>query len=434
MKDGDVPRAYSPAFESVIAEYGLHMAEMKGRNLVSEDSKQLCRQLLQAEHDAPLHTSYPLTEFLSVWDQIRTRNESKIFRDLTPLLMPSPELLFACGLAEVEHVKDELSVEWTKSKTMGGPKPKPDSATGIAGSAFGVEEIAKLQNYTAFGRPTMFTDQIYFPFLLCEAKCGNEGLDRADRQNMHSSSIAVDAIVQLYRALGSEREAELSGEILVFSISHNHDSVKMYGHFAILHGGRASYYRYHITTFVLGLEEGGWKRVYDYTRELYRFFYPQYLKRLQHALAEMKMPSRVSISQAIDAAAALAGAEESMTSSQDIAFMVPDAPASKRHKGVLALLREQLAKQEQQNKKQATKQEQQHKEQTAKQEQQIAKQEQQHKEQAALQEQQHKEQTVKQEQQMAKQEQQHKEQMIKQEQQYKEQMSLLKQLLHGQKT
>ena len=83
-KDGDVPRAYSPAFENVIAERGLHMEEMKGRALVSEDSKRMCRQLLQAEYEAPQHTSYPLTEFLAVWDQIRTRNESKIFRDLAP--------------------------------------------------------------------------------------------------------------------------------------------------------------------------------------------------------------------------------------------------------------------------------------------------------------------------------------------------------------
>ena len=119
MKDGDVPQAYSPAFENVIAERGLHMEKMKGRALVSEDSKRMCRQLLQAEHEAPQYTSYPLTEFLAVWDQTRTRNEYKIFRDLTPLLAPFPELLFASGYPELEHVKDELSVEWSRSKTMG---------------------------------------------------------------------------------------------------------------------------------------------------------------------------------------------------------------------------------------------------------------------------------------------------------------------------
>lgn len=45
------------------------------------------------------------------------------------------------------------------------------------------------------------TNDILFPFLACEAKCGEVGLAVADRQNAHSASIAVNAIVQLYKAV-----------------------------------------------------------------------------------------------------------------------------------------------------------------------------------------------------------------------------------------
>ncbi|KEF50788.1 uncharacterized protein A1O9_13162, partial [Exophiala aquamarina CBS 119918] len=346
VKDGDAPRAYSPAFETVIAEHGLHMEVLKGRRLVSEGSKTLCQQLLQAQHERPAYSSYPLAEFLSVQDRVRTRNESKIFRDLTPLLVPSPELLFVSGHQALEHVRDEISVEWSKGKTMGGPRPKPDCAIGMASSAFTDEESAKLKNYASYERPTLFTDHLYFPFLLCETKCGNEGLDRADRQNMHSGSIAVDAIVQLYRAIGSGRESALNGEIIVFSISHNHESVKLYGHFPIIQGAEVSFYRYHATTFILGLEEEDWRRPHDCVREIYKVFYPAHLQRIRHALSEMGDPRLDSTSEITDAEEIDSQiAEESTASSQDaMAFKIPNAPASKKVKGGLATVGAQFAR------------------------------------------------------------------------------------------
>ncbi|KAK5311274.1 hypothetical protein LTR93_011779 [Exophiala xenobiotica] len=348
------------------------MEEMKGRALVSESSKTL------------------------FWDRVRTRNECKIIQDLTPLLVPSPEHLYASGHQDFEHIREELSVEWTRSKTLGGPRPKPDRAIGLGDLAFTEEEKAKLKNHTSFERATLFTDHLYFPFLLCEIKRGFEGLDRADRQNMHSASIAADAIVQLCRAGGTGVDTMLSGEILTFSISHNHETVKVYGHFPIIQGRDISFYRYHVTTFVLGLDEdGGWKRVYDFTLELCQTFYPHHINRIRRALAEMVGPPGMPSSSALDPVESESlGVSESAGSSQETnVFRVPLAPASRRQTEELAFLREQLARQEQQ----------------------MAKQEQQYKEQ------------------IAKQEQRYKEQMAKQEQQHKEQMEMLQRLLDQQK-
>ena len=43
---------------------------------------------------------------------------------------------------------------------------------------------------------------------------------------------AVRGVVELYRAV--KREKELHREILAFSISHDHRSVRIYGHYAII--------------------------------------------------------------------------------------------------------------------------------------------------------------------------------------------------------
>ena len=410
FKDGEVPRAYSPAFEKVLADHGVHMQESKGRSLVGQASKALCAQLLLGRYPEPQHTLFPLSEFLSVWQRAQNRNEGRIYRDITPLLVPSAELLSVCGQQDLEHVTEEVSAEWTKSKTLGGPRPKPDLAVGIEQSAFTEEEIAKLKNHTAFERSTLFTDHLYFPFLLCEAKCGDQGINRADRQNMHSSSMAVNAIVQLFRALDGNQASQLSGQVLVFSISHDNERAKMYGHFAVIQGEQTTFYRHFVASFVLNYEESqGRKRTHDFVREVYHSFYPEHLKRIRDALAEMDDPRAQSMTSIISVEESESQeVEVSASSSQETAgFKKPSAPASKKQKGEIALLREQLAQQERQNKEQMA----------------LLKR------QNAQQEKQYKEQMAQQEKQMAQQEKLYKEQMAQQEKQLAQQSEMLKQLL-----
>ena len=218
------------------------MEELKGRSVVQKESQLLCGQLLQSRYPEPQHTAFPLSQFLAVWQRAENRNEARVYSDITPLPVPSPELLSICGVQELENVAEEIGAEWSKCQTLGGPKPKPDLAVGISTSAISEEEVAKLKNHIAPERPTLFTDHMYFPFLLCEVNCGNEGINRADRQNMHSGSLAVKAIVELFQALDSNQAAQLHGQILVFSVSHDNERVKLYGHFPILDGDRTAFY------------------------------------------------------------------------------------------------------------------------------------------------------------------------------------------------
>jgi hypothetical protein len=185
-KDGEVPKADTPVFEAELAKHGIIMDEVKGDMFASEASKKLCRKMLESRYEDPMYTQFPLSKFLFVWDRLRTRNEFRVYRDITPLLVPSPELLFFCGHQELEHIAEEVCADWTKSKPLAGPKPRPDFAVGIARSAFRDEEIVKLKHHSSWERATLFTNNIYFPFLLCEAKSSDQVINRADRQCVRS--------------------------------------------------------------------------------------------------------------------------------------------------------------------------------------------------------------------------------------------------------
>ncbi|KAL9619741.1 MAG: hypothetical protein Q9160_005672 [Pyrenula sp. 1 TL-2023] len=372
VKDGKVPQAHTPAFENELAKHGIIMDEQKGRSLIADSSKTLCETLLAADFDEPEYTSYPSSRFIFAWERARKRNESRIFRDVTARLLPSAELLFICGHEDLEHIAEEIIVEWNKSKTLGGPKPKPDFAVGISPTAFTEEELLKIENNTSFERPTLFTDNVYFPFLLCEVKCGDQAINRADRQNMHSGSMAVNAIIQLYQSLGDQKATQLSGKVLVFSISHDNERVKIYGHYAIVQEGRITFLRYLIESFIFNIPGGqGRKRTYDFVREIYQTFYPQHLKRVQDALKELAVPhiqSDISI----------------VTSDSQSVFRIPDQAASQIHRAEIALLQEQLANQERQNRENMERLERLYKEQMAQQEKQMAQQERQYKEQIEI--------------------------------------------------
>jgi len=114
----------------------------------------------------------------------------------------------------------------------------------------------------------MATTRMYFPLLTCEIKCGAAALDVADRQNAHSMTVAVRAFVELYKAV--KREKELDREILAFSISHDHTSVRIYGHYPVIEGDKTTFYRHPIHKFDFTALDGKEKwTAYKFTKNVY---------------------------------------------------------------------------------------------------------------------------------------------------------------------
>jgi hypothetical protein len=121
------------------------------------------------------------------------------------------------------------------------------------------------------------------------SKMRNEGLNIADRQNAHSSSVAVKQVVDLYRKVS--RQHELNRKILSFSISHDQEAARIYGHYPVIDGGQTSVDRHTIKKFDITSETGKDKwTTYIFTRNLYDIYGPMHFERLRSAVDQLPSP------------------------------------------------------------------------------------------------------------------------------------------------
>ena len=300
-KDGDGLQQYTISYENYILTQGLDMDEFKGEKLVSLDSKVTCNDLQKLTYMAISPTVYSKVETLEVVKLCRNRNEAMVNRDVTPLIVPPIKALYLKnGVNQFEHFTDEVSTQWHESWVLAGPRPKPDLAVGFISSAFTIAENEKLTNYTSIENLTRPTAELCFPFLMCEVHCGNEGLDWADRQNMHSCSVAVKALLKLEQKADQYREDKqfqsLLGKIVVYSISHDQKDARLYGHYALVEEEKWTYYRHHIRKFDIAHEERDLLALHNFARNILITHASKLLKRLQKAIAALPISSTLSFS------------------------------------------------------------------------------------------------------------------------------------------
>lgn len=87
------------------------------------------------------------------------------------------------------------------------------------------------------------THYIFFPFLTWEVKCGATALDIANRQHSHSMTVAVKGMLEPFKLAG--REEEVDGNRLTFSVSHDHRTVRLYGHYSVIDGSKPTKIYHH---------------------------------------------------------------------------------------------------------------------------------------------------------------------------------------------
>lgn len=243
---------------------GSHMGEYHGpkdadSSEKNEKIKQDCKSLLKSRGIHPQDTLFRDESFTQTCEKIRSRNEGVIIQDITRLIVPSAQNLAILGAPQLFDLYEAVNEGWNRIHPFDGSRPQPDYAVGFDISAFTREQRCILEPLV--GRPessllTYFlaTPRMYFPFLTCEVKCGSEALDIADRQNAHSMTVAVRAVVLLFKLV--RRLPEIDREILGFSVSHNDTSVRIYGHYAVIRGEDISYYRHLIRGFHLADSDG----------------------------------------------------------------------------------------------------------------------------------------------------------------------------------
>jgi hypothetical protein len=169
---------------------------------------------------------------------------------------------------------------------------------GFGWSAFTDDQLEKLKPFVGevpdtFTSHFMATWQMYLPFLTCEVKCGAAALDIADRQNAHSMTMAVRGIVELFRPV--KREKELHRKILAFSISHDHRTVRIYGHYPIIDGNKTTFYRHSIHEFIFTALDGKEKwTAYKFTKNVYDIWMPTHFKRICPVIDDLPLDFKAS--------------------------------------------------------------------------------------------------------------------------------------------
>lgn len=126
---------------------------------------------------------------------------------------------------------------------------------------------------------------MYFPVPTREAKCGTAGLDIADRQNAHSMTLAIRDIVELFKL--AKKENSLHRELLTFSVSQDHRSVRLYGYYPIIDGSKTKIYRHPIYAFdIIALDGKERWTTYKFTVGVYNYSLTL-LKRIRSIVDEL---------------------------------------------------------------------------------------------------------------------------------------------------
>ena len=266
---------------------------------ITDTSRTCCTTLLNSVQTVPEYSSFRDDIFEKTCGKIEDRNEARVIQDIGRLIVPSAETLATYGAKHLDHLIESVNEGWTGSIPVEGPRPQPDYSVGFRRSAFTDEQLNKLDPLIGSVYDTSFfvaTYRMYFPFLTCEVKCGAAALDVADRQNAHSMTVAVKGVVELYKAV--KREKELHREILAFSISHDHRSVRIYGHYAVIEEDKTTFYRHPIHEFSFTALEGKDKwTAYKFTKNVYDVWMPTHLKRICSVIDQLPSDLNFEVSQ-----------------------------------------------------------------------------------------------------------------------------------------
>ncbi|KAI9809802.1 MAG: hypothetical protein M1825_000235 [Sarcosagium campestre] len=293
FREGKNPAVKNPRYVKTLASAGIYMGQPEPYLRSSDNGKALCQTMLDTDQPVPKDSLFEDDLFESTCEDIADRNEARVIQEIARLIVPSPEQLARRGAKHLKRLIENVNEGWIKSiPLVNGPRPQPDFSVGLRSTAFTRDQLKKLEPHIGDWRDTsrlVATDDMYFPFLTAEVKCGNEGLNIADRQNAHSASVAVNAVIALYRAVS--RQHELHRQILAFSVSHDHETVRIYGHYPLINGQEISFYRHPIKKFDITNEDGRERwTAYKFTRNVYDKFVPTHLERICAAIDKLPDP------------------------------------------------------------------------------------------------------------------------------------------------
>ncbi|KAL7922325.1 hypothetical protein ACQKWADRAFT_293171 [Trichoderma austrokoningii] len=253
---------------------------------LAEGSVNLCRELLVRQQQPPRGSLFDADVIHEVSARSQRRNETRVFRDITPLIAPSAELLALRGNGQLDILCESANEIWTYSQQLLHNQPQPSYAVGFKALAFTELQFTKVTEFfedrcTSETSPIMGTSHMFFPCFSCEI--GSFEITR--RQNTHNMTIGMRAVVDLFR--GVRREAEVHRQILAFSISHDCYEAEIVAHYPVILGENTEFYQQTISSFVF--TDSGFDKwtAYRFTKNMYEFWMPAHFQWLCSAIDQL---------------------------------------------------------------------------------------------------------------------------------------------------
>lgn len=240
---------------------------------LAEGSLGLCKELLEREQLPPRVSLFDAEVIHETSVRVERRNETMIFRDITPLIAPSAELMALRGDEQLDILCESTNEIWTYSQELLRYQPQPSYSVGFKALAFTELQFTKVTEFfedrcTSETSPIMGTSHMFFPCFSCEIGC----LETARRQNVHNMTIGMRAVVDLFR--GVNREAEVHRQVLAFSISHDHCQAEIVAHYPVILGETTEYYQQVIAYFVFTDSSYDKWTAYRFTKNMYEVWMP----------------------------------------------------------------------------------------------------------------------------------------------------------------
>ncbi len=103
LREGKNPAVKSRRYEHLLMSAGIYMDD-DDKVATTKECKALCQTLLNTDQTVPHDSLFNDDLFKRVCQRVRNKNEARIVRDLSSLLVPFAEILYLREATNLEHL------------------------------------------------------------------------------------------------------------------------------------------------------------------------------------------------------------------------------------------------------------------------------------------------------------------------------------------
>ncbi|KJZ69510.1 hypothetical protein HIM_11107 [Hirsutella minnesotensis 3608] len=127
-----------PRYKTLLATKGSFMDE-SDLGITKESSGTYCT-LLNSDQTVPSDSLFRDDLFKQTCRRVEDRNEARVIRDITPLIVPSAEVLCTYGAKHLNILIESVNEGWNNSIPLTATRPQPDYSVGFRREAFTVNQ------------------------------------------------------------------------------------------------------------------------------------------------------------------------------------------------------------------------------------------------------------------------------------------------------